>query len=358
MKSKNSETKKLPKLRFPGFDGEWDEIRLGNIVKEMTDFVASGSFASLKQNVKIYDSLNYAIYVRLTDLRKHLNYNELKYVDEFSYKYLTKSNLHGGEILIANIGANVGEVFLMPNIDSKATIAPNMIIIRENKVRYINKFMYFQLREGSGRKSILDVISGSGQPKLSKTDLKSIKLQIPNIPEQQRIASFLTSADEYISNLKSQKEALEKYKKAMMQKIFSQEIRFKDEDRKDYPDWEQRKLGELLDYEQPNSYIVKNTDYNNTYKTPVLTAGKTFILGYTNETSNIFKNLPVILFDDFTTSIQFVDFQFKVKSSAMKILKARNNYNLKFIFEAMKQIEFEIGGHGRHWISVFVNIDI
>ena len=79
-------------------------------------------------------------------------------------------------------------------------------------------------------------------------------------------------------------------------------------------DWEQRKLGEIFNYEQPTKYIVEDTNYNNKYKTPVLTAGKSFILGYTNELSGIYDNLPCIIFDDFTTESKFVDFPFKVKS--------------------------------------------
>ena len=78
--------------------------------------------------------------------------------------------------------------------------------------------------------------------------------------------------------------------------------------------WEKVKFEDVLKYEQPSKYIVKSTKYNNDYKTPVLTAGKGFILGYTNETDGIFKDTPVIIFDDFTTSSQYVNFHFKVKS--------------------------------------------
>ena len=85
-------------------------------------------------------------------------------------------------------------------------------------------------------------------------------------------------------------------------------------------EWKEYTLGELLQYEQPTAYIVKSTDYNDNYKTPVLTAGKTFILGYTNERQGVYDELPVIIFDDFTTASQYVNFKFKVKSSAMKIL--------------------------------------
>ena len=94
-----------------------------------------------------------------------------------------------------------------------------------------------------------------------------------------------------------------------------------------------------MDYKQPTKYIVESTKYNDSYKTPVLTAGKSFIKGYTNETDGIFNNLPTIIFDDFTTATQFVNFEFKVKSSAMKILKVKkNNVNVKFVYESMKNI--------------------
>lgn len=145
-----------------------------------------------------------------------------------------------------------------------------------------------------------------------------------------------------------------------MQKIFSQEIKFKDDKDKDFPEWEEKKLGDCLDYEQPTEYIVSSTEYDPKNGTPVLTAGKTFILGYTDEKQGVFeaKKLPVIIFDDFTTTSQFVTFPFKVKSSAMKILKNKRGTNIKFIYEAMQLIKYEIGGHGRHWISKFSVMDI
>lgn len=124
--------------------------------------------------------------------------------------------------------------------------------------------------------------------------------------------------------------------------------------------WKEKKLGDLLNYEQPTDYLVKSTDYNNNNKTPVLTAGKSFILGYTNENFGIFnKNkLPVIIFDDFTTAIKYVDFPFKIKSSAIKILKVNKDNKIKFIFEAIGLIKYRVGGHERHWISKFRDITI
>ena len=120
-------------------------------------------------------------------------------------------------------------------------------------------------------------------------------------------------------------------------------------------------LGEVLHYEQPTKYIVSSVDYNNNFATPVLTAGKSFILGYTDEENGIFpqEKLPVIIFDDFTTAIKFVDFPFKVKSSAMKILHAdKSKADIKFLFYAMQTIDFTVRKHKRHWISEYSKIKI
>ena len=95
-----------------------------------------------------------------------------------------------------------------------------------------------------------------------------------------------------------------------------------------------KKLGDVLDYERPDNYIVKSTIYNSNNKIPVLTANKSFVLGYTDENFGIYENIPAIIFDDFTTDSKFVNFPFKVKSSAIKILKRKSkDTDLRFVFE-------------------------
>lgn len=118
-------------------------------------------------------------------------------------------------------------------------------------------------------------------------------------------------------------------------------------------------LDELLPYEQPGAYIVKSTKYNDSYKTPVLTAGKSFILGYTNETEGIYDQLPCIIFDDFTTATQYVNFKFKVKSSAMKILHINNKVVLpKYIYYKLQTIHVDHSTHKRYWIQQFSKIKV
>ena len=124
---------------------------------------------------------------------------------------------------------------------------------------------------------------------------------------------------------------------------------------------EWKKLEDCLDFEQPTPYLVKSTEYDDAYKTPVLTAGQSLLLGYTNEQDGIYrasKENPCIIFDDFTTSFHWINFDFKVKSSAMKMLRPKEGVNFRYVYYAMLGINFVPGGHQRHWISKYSQFEI
>jgi len=136
---------------------------------------------------------------------------------------------------------------------------------------------------------------------------------------------------------------------------------FKNEEMNYLPEgWQKVKLSEVIKYEQPTNYIVKSENYDEQFGIPVLTAGKTFILGYTDEDKSVFKDIPVIIFDDFTTESRYITFPFKVKSSALKILRLRNNKNnLYCLYATMQFLNFRPGSeHKRFWISEFSNLYI
>ena len=121
-------------------------------------------------------------------------------------------------------------------------------------------------------------------------------------------------------------------------------------------------MGDVFNYEQPGPYIVKNTDYDDGNPIPVLTAGQTFILGFTDETEGVkyaTPEKPVVIFDDFTTSSHYVDFPFKIKSSAMKILSLTNSKDdIRVAFNVLKSIGYEPVSHERHWISEFIDFEV
>ena len=183
-----------------------------------------------------------------------------------------------------------------------------------------------------------------------KWEMEGFKLPLPpTLAEQEAIAGVLSDVDALISSLENLITKKRHIKQAAMQEL----LRPKE-------GWVEKKLGDFLSYEQPTKYIVSSTDYEENGQVPVLTAGKTFVLGYTNEEHGVYNHhLPVIIFDDFTTSSRYVDFPFKVKSSAIKILAPRNPVvNLRFIFELMQRIVFPLGDHKRHWIGEYQHIDL
>jgi type I restriction enzyme S subunit len=341
----------VPKLRFPEFEGNWDK-------KKFEDLFNFSTGKNIKQNEA---SPNFQI--------PCVRYGELYHMyNEVITKVLNKTNLDKSELRFSD-----GDEILLPSAgedpldigSSSALTISNVAIGRTiNILKPLKKDVYSQIYASyyinhKLRKKISSLAKGVSISNVYNSDLKTLDLILPSLPEQTKIASFLTAVDDKLTALKQKKTLLEQYKKGMMQKIFSQELRFKDDNGNEYPDWEEKKLGDCLDYIQPTKYLVSNTEYDNSYSTPVLTAGKTFILGYTNETNGIFENnLPVIIFDDFTTATQFVDFPFKAKSSAMKILIAKEGINIKFIYEAMQVMNYEVGGHERHWISKFAPLDI
>ena len=122
--------------------------------------------------------------------------------------------------------------------------------------------------------------------------------------------------------------------------------------------WGVCSLEDIVDYEQPTAYIVNSTSYNDSYPIPVLTAGKSFIIGYTNEVKGIYSKLPCIIFDDFTTDSKFVDFHFKVKSSAMKILQVRKYVEIEYVAMFMNTIRLIGDTHKRYWISEYSKLTI
>ena len=122
--------------------------------------------------------------------------------------------------------------------------------------------------------------------------------------------------------------------------------------------WGVCRLEDIVDYEQPTAYIVNSTSYNDSYPIPVLTAGKSFIIGYTNEVEGIYSKLPCIIFDDFTTDSKFVDFPFKVKSSAMKILQVRKDVEIEYVAMFMNTTRLISDTHKRYWISEYSKLTI
>lgn len=238
-------------------------------------------------------------------------------------------------------------------VDGKYTVNNHAHVLRGTELCE-TKWFYYAYQH----KSLFDAITrqGAGRYKLTKEALIKLSLQCPPIEEQKKIISILNTQDKVIKLKEKRLAEKQRQKKYLMQQLLTGKKRLPGF----LKSWKTVELGEIFNYIQPTAYLVKTTDYDDSYKTPVLTAGKTFILGYTNETEGVFTKVPVVIFDDFTTATKYVDFPFKVKSSAMKILTIKDGLSIVFAYEAMQLIKFTVGGHERHWISKYscLTIDI
>jgi len=282
---------------------------------------------------------------------------------EIPEKQLEQYKIQKGDVLFVRSSVKregVGQSCLV-NDDFEDTVYSGFIIrFREKSNTLYHLYKKYCFAESSFRKEILSFATSSANTNINQDSLSQILLFYPSIAEQEKIASFLGAVERRLTQLCRKQELLQTYKRSVMQKIFPQQIRFTQPDGSPFPDWEYKELGEVLDYEQPTNYLVSSTEYNDFFSTPVLTAGKTFLLGYSNETDNVFSKLPTIIFDDFTTSFKFVNFPFKAKSSAMKMLLPKNkNINIKYIFEIMNTLKFSVGEeHKRYWISEYQHLEI
>ena len=189
---------------------------------------------------------------------------------------------------------------------------------------------------------IVRFASGSGVPTLNRNDVHKHITSIPsNLREQNKIASFLSLLDDRIEIQSKIIEEQETLLRSLRHKIYS---RVQAES--------QCTIADVLCYEQPTKYLVTDTDYtDDDSQVPVLTANKAFILGYTTENFGIYDKGPCIILDDFTLDCKYVDFKFKVKSSAIKILRAKAKTNLRFIFEYFRFLELNTTEHRRHYIA-------
>ncbi|NHA80825.1 restriction endonuclease subunit S [Helicobacter pylori] len=248
------------------------------------------------------------------------------------------------------------------------------------KETLINRYLYYVLT--NMQNYLYSISNRSAIPySISSNNIMQITIPIPPLEIQQEIVTILDAFTELNTELNTELKARKKqyqYYQNMLLDFKDTKQSHKDANisAKTYPKRLKtllqtlapkgvgfRKLGEVLEYDQPNKYCVTSKEFDKSYPTPVLTAGKTFILGYTNEKDNIYqasKSSPVIIFDDFTTATQWVDFPFKVKSSAMKILLPKNpTINIRFIFFYMQTIPYNISGeHTRQWISRYSKITI
>ena len=195
----------------------WEWCRLGDYAMKVTDYVASGSFASLKENVLITNDENYAVMVKTADFANGFTKN-LTYTDEHGYKFLENSNLFGGELILSNIGS-IGKVFIVPDLNRPMTLASNTVMVRMTHNEY-NKYMYYMFKSSFGQNLLMSISSGTSMLKFNKTQLKSTVIPIAPLEEQDKICKVLDKVQNLIDRRQQQLAKLDKLIKARFVELF------------------------------------------------------------------------------------------------------------------------------------------
>ena len=256
-----------------------------------------------------------------------------------------------GDMLFQRSSETLGDVG-RANVymDDKPAVFGGFVIRGKKKTEYNPMFFRYLLASPYARKKIIPMGAGAQHFNIGQDGLNKVKLHFPSLLEQKRIATLLQLIDKRIATQNKIIEDMKKLKSAIRKKVFTS---LKNEHT------ESREINQLLAYEHPSAYIVTNDEYSaDTTLTPVLTANKGFVLGYTNEDFGIYQKGECIIFDDFTMDAKYVSFPFKVKSSAIKILTAKPNVNLRFMFEYLLYLELKSEEHKRHYISEIASLVI
>ena len=229
----------------------------------------------------------------------------------------------------------------------------------------VDKSFLYRLIQTQQFDDIANQSAGSKMPRADWNLVSNSEFSVPvSGDEQSKIGGYFSSLDTLITLHQRKLQKLEEIKSGYLNEMFPTvgESEPKRRFSEFSSSWEKCTLSSLLQYEQPTKYIVQSTDYNDRGDIPVLTAGQSFILGYTNELDGIkyaTKDNPVIIFDDFTTGSHYVDFPFKVKSSALKILSVnRETDDFYFLNYVLRNIKFVPQNHERHWISKFSKFEV
>ena len=332
----------VPNLRFPGFEGEWERIK----ATDLLDFFSTNSLS--------WEQLEYGG-TGLLNLHYGLIHNGLPTqidINDSSLPAIKAGNeprkftlCKEGDIAFADASEDtndVGKVVEFVDCAGKDVVCGLHTIHGRDKLnKTVPGFKGYAFSSKAFHDQIKRIAQGTKVFSISAGSFDEVCVGIPGKEEQKKIATLLSLIDQRIS---IQNKVIEKYEsliKALRHHLFSTI-----EPEKEVT------VADVLSYEQPTKYIVSNTEYSdNKDLTPVLTANKAFILGYTEEMNGVYDKGPCIILDDFTLDSKIVDFPFKVKSSAIKILSAKNLVNLRYIYEYLKFLDLNTEEHKRHYIA-------
>ena len=313
-----------------------------------------------------------------------MNFSHYTMISWEKYNESPEIQVNVGDILLVKTGSSYGKAALVDILPLQSTINPQFVVLKH--ILCDSYFLIHLLQSGYAKKLYDAFVLGTAIPTFTQAALNEMLIPLPPLSEQRRIVTAINKWNNHISQVDKAEHDLQIIVDTCKAKVLDLATHGKlvSQDPSDEPaiellrrikpdftpshnlhyegalpvGWAICRLEDILDYEQPQAYIVKSTEYSDSYSTPVLTPGKSFILGYTNESDGICKTLPVIIFDDFTTESKYVDFPFKVKSSAMKILRTKGNVDIRYVAFFMSITKLAGDTHKRYWISEYSKLCI
>lgn len=331
-------------MRFPGFEGEWERYRISDLL----EFFATNSLSWKQLNYEFGDILNlhYGLIHKGFSVHVDLNKHNLPYINA-EYKPRAYSLCENGDIVFADASEDTNDIAKAVELydckERKVVAGLHTIHGRDKLGKTIVGFKGYVFASSTFRNQIRQLAQGTKVFSISQKNFNECFIGVPSKKEQDKIANFMRLIDERIQTQMKIIEELEKIRFGLRFQIFKQ---LKNDN------VEVKPIKDLINYEQPTKYLVIDENYSqNPLLTPVLTANKAFVLGYTDENFGIYNKGNCIIFDDFTMDMKYVTFSFKVKSSAIKILKPKSDINLRYVFEYLLSLNLQSGEHKRHYIS-------
>ena len=327
----NSHKVNAPKLRFSEFIEDWAQTTIGNVFDERSE---RGSEKVELLSVTMNEGVK-----RRSEIEGKDNSSE----DKSNYKIVYIGDMVYNSMRMWQGASGISQYY--------GIVSPAYTVLKP-KIPIVNDFFaaLFKTRKlvQSFQKNSQGLTSDTWNLKYQQ--IAPIKISIPCLQEQAKIADMFALLDLRIKQQEQLISFFKLYKRGAIERYFSEQT--------DNEKWTNTTISNCLFYEQPQKYIVHSEHYSDEYKTPVLTANKAFILGYTNETDGIYDKGEVLIYDDFTMEVRYVNFPFKVKSSTIKMLTPKRNINLYFMFNLLQYLVLKPEGHQRSYISILEPMEI
>ncbi|RQM84181.1 type I restriction endonuclease subunit S [Staphylococcus xylosus] len=326
-----NEVKNIPELRFPEFSGEWEENILGEVVIIKSGWSPS-NFEKKDASVLLIkvDDLNYS--------SRMINNSKLKVNENNKYKKIKKDSIifpKRGAAILTNKVRILG-------IDSY--MDSNMMALEPKKIN--SEFLFTFI----GKTGLYKIADTSTIPQINNKHIEPYNILLPSSTEQKYIGDFFSKLDRQIELEEQKLEKLKEQKKGYMQKIFSQEIRFKDDNGNDYPEWESKKFLDIFKLAPSKNNQIKSSEVVENGIIPVVDQGKDIFLGYSNEKDKAIEDFDnVIVYGDHTTIIKYIKEPFIIGGDGVKLLESNDGSLIHYLYILLQYFNVKPEGYKRHY---------